>query len=117
MKASEFVSLLFEVEEVTHIAHLQSKSYSVHMALNEIYTGIVDLRDTYVESYSGKYGIITSYISTQTKEGIEPIKYLQGVAVQTEEYRLSLNDGYLQQICDDILTLIYQTLYKLINLK
>jgi len=117
MKAAEFISLLFEIEEVTHIAHLQSKSYSAHMALNEIYTGIVGLRDTYVESYQGKYGIITQYVSTPTKEGIDPIKYLQNVAQQTEDYRLTLTDGYLQQICDDILTLLYQTLYKLINLK
>jgi hypothetical protein len=113
MKVSEFASLLFEIEVVTHIAHLQTTSFAQHMALNDIYQGIVDHRDSFIESYQGKYGIITGYTTTSPKEGIDPVTYLEASGKQIEDFRLTLTCGYLQQICDDILELINSTLYKL----
>lgn len=116
MKINEFTSLLFEIEINSHIAHLQTDSYSEHKALNELYVDIVDLRDRFIESYQGKYNIITGY-KVSSKEGIEMIPYLKSCLKSIEEYRLSLEDGYLQQICDDIIELLSSTLYKLKFLK
>jgi len=61
MKIQEFASLLFDIEINSHIAHLQTDKYSDHMALNSLYVDIVDLRDRFIESYQGKYEIITGY--------------------------------------------------------
>ena len=116
MKINEFTSLLFEIEINSHIAHLQTDSYSEHKALNELYVDIVDLRDRFIESYQGKYNIITGY-KVSSKEGIEMKSYLKDCLKSIEEYRLSLEDGYLQQICDDIIELLSSTLYKLKFLK
>lgn len=116
MKIQEFVSLLFEIEVNSHIAHLQTDSYSEHKALNDLYVDIVDLRDRFIESYQGKYGIITGY-KVSSKEGIEMKSYLNDCLKSIEEYRLTLEDGYLQQISDDIIELISSTLYKLKFLK
>ena len=116
MKINEFTSLLFEIEINSHIAHLQTDSYSEHKALNELYVGIVDLKDRFIESYQGKYNIITGY-KVSSKEGIEMKSYLKDSLKSIEEYRLSLEDGYLQQICDDIIELLSSTLYKLKFLK
>jgi len=117
MEIKEFLSSLFEIEVNIHIAHLQTTSYSEHIALNEVYTGIVDLRDRFIESYQGKYGVVKGYKSFQIKEAIDPINYLKEFCSLYEKFRLTLEDGYLQQITDDILELLYSAIYKLKTLK
>ena len=52
-----------------------------------------------------------------SKEGIETKSYLKECLKSIEEFRLTLKDGYLQQICDDIIELLSSTLYKLKFLK
>lgn len=117
MNTQEFLSSLFEIEVNIHIAHLQTTSYSEHKALDEVYSGIVDLRDRFIESYQGKYGVVKGYKSFQIKEAIDPINYLKDFCISYEEFRLTLEDGYLQQITDDILELLYSSIYKLKTLK
>lgn len=117
MEIKEFLSSLFEIEVNIHIAHLQTTSYSEHIALNEVYTGIVDLRDRFIESYQGKHGVVKGYKSFQIKEAIDPINYLKEFCSLYEKFRLDLKDGYLQQITDDILELLYSAIYKLKTLK
>ncbi len=117
MEIKEFLSSLFEIEVNIHIAHLQTTNYSEHIALNEVYTGIVDLRDRFIESYQGKYGVVKGYKSFQVKEAIDPVNYLKEFCSLYEKFRLTLEDGYLQQITDDILELFYSAIYKLKTLK
>lgn len=116
MKVQEFTSLLFDIEINSHIAHLQTDKFSEHEALNNLYQEIVELRDRFIESYQGKYEIITGYKIT-LKEGVEIIPYLKECVKSIEDYRLTLEDGYLQQISDDIIELLLSTLYKLRFLK
>jgi hypothetical protein len=116
MKVQEFINLLFEIEVNAHIAHLQTTgqgSFAKHSALNTLYDDIVDLRDRFVESYQGYYEIIKGYKSIQVKEDIDFIEYLTINCDRISLYRESLDEGYLQQICDDILELINSTKYKL----
>lgn len=115
MKANEFASLLFDIETITHVAHLQTKKYSDHVALNTLYTDIVDLRDRFIESYQGKYGIIKGYEFESDPE-MDIKDYLVETVKSIEGYRNEVKDGYLQQIVDDVIELIYSTLYKLNNL-
>lgn len=117
MTVQDFSAKLFEIEVVAHIAHWQTTSYAKHMALNSLYEDIVDLRDRFIESYQGKYGIISNYSQITIKEGVDMISYIKECIKQIEEYRLTLTDGYLQQISDDIIELLASTNYKLINLK
>jgi len=113
MKVEEFASSLFELEVNMHIAHLQTSSFAAHMALNTLYQDIVEMRDSFIESYQGKYGIITKYKSFNIAEGIDPLTYLKSKITVYTDYRSTLSDGYLQQIIDDIITLITSTTYKL----
>ena len=117
MTASEFVGALFEIETTAHIAHLQTTSFAQHMALNTLYTEIVDWRDNFAESFSGKHGIIRDIPIKKEPEGQDMILYLKRKAAAFEEYEKSLKDGYLQQIVQSVNELIYSTLYKLKNLK
>lgn len=117
MTVQDFSAKLFEIEIVAHIAHWQTTSYAKHMALGSLYEDIVDLRDRFIENYQGKYGIISNYSQITIKEGVDMVSYIKECIKQIEEYRLTLTDGYLQQISDDIIELLASTNYKLINLK
>lgn len=49
---------LFQVRDQAHFLHLKTTSYAEHKALNEFYDGWLDLADSFVETYQGKYGRI-----------------------------------------------------------
>lgn len=116
MKPEEFASLLFEIEIISHIAHLQTTSYPEHIALNTLYSDIVGHRDSFIESYQGKYGIIKGY-KISVKEGVDMVTYLKGCSEIINKFRETLEDGYLQQITDDVQELLNSTIYKLKFLK
>lgn len=117
MNIQEFTSLLFEVEVNTHIMHLQTTSYAEHKALNDVYEDIVELRDRFIESYQGKYGIIKGYKSIMIYEGKDCVEYLTVCVNKVDSFRVNLSEGYLQQICDDISELLRSALYKIKFLK
>jgi len=48
----------YEVITTAHLAHLQTKSYSRHLALNEVYTTLPNMLDSLLESWQGKYGTV-----------------------------------------------------------
>lgn len=112
----DFITLLFEVEVNAHIAHLQTKSYAEHKALNELYEEIVDLRDRFAEAYQGEYGIIKGYKIIKPLETNDFLSYLSEVCNKVELFKKGLDETYLQQICDDISELLYDVKYKLKNL-
>jgi DNA-binding ferritin-like protein len=111
--------ILFEAEIQTHIIHLlaKDKSYSQHQALGEFYESLGDMNDDLVEKYQGKYSPLNGYKSIPIKDYIEPIIYLTDVLKRIEASRKSLQEGYLEQLVDNIIEQIAKTLYKLKNLK
>ena len=117
---AEMISLLLHSRTQTHTLHLQTDSFSEHMALNGYYDGIVDLVDGLVESFQGKYGIIggyTSYDIEGYKSTEATIKYLQGLCGKVEGLRDCCEDSYIQNQIDTVCELINSTLYKLRFLK
>lgn len=113
MTVQEYVSALMEIENVSHIAHLQTSSFAEHKALNELYDGIVDQFDAFVEAYQGKYGIIKGYKSFKLEEGVDMVPYLKEKMTAFDAYRNTLTEGYLQQMVDNTQELLSSTLYKL----
>ena len=96
-----------------HILHLQTKSYAEHKALETLYTEIGDLVDGYVEAYQGKYGIIEGYPDNY-KLPQPAIEYVVGLSAYLAECRPYLpQDTELQNILDEIASLLDSTLYKL----
>lgn len=114
MTTQEFISLLFCVVETTHKAHWQTNCHSTHLALDDIYKGIPELQDRFVESYQGKYGILYNIPKTEEPEGQDMVDYITKVCKSIEDdYYESIKEGFLKQITDDILELLYSNLYKL----
>lgn len=116
----EMISLLLHSRNQIHILHLQTKSYAEHKALNEYYDGIIDLVDGLVESYQGKYNILTGYKSYDISDYKSPestINYLKELYVKVEKLRKCCDDSYIQNQIDNVCDLINSTLYKLRFLK
>lgn len=113
---SKMVSEILTSRNQVHIFHLQTKSFAEHKALNDYYDGIGDLFDGLVESYQGKYGIISDYSCggvVQYKSNKDTIKYFEDLVKNIEKFRKSVNDSYLENQIDTIVELIYSTIYKL----
>lgn len=123
-KVNTFISQLFTAYVQTHTFHLQVKgksSFAIHRALNGLYESIPGFIDEIVESYQGKYGIITDYkvnnISNFTDK-LQIITYLKNLHLFIDNNREKLfQDSDILNVIDEIKTAIKQTLYKLENLE
>ena len=115
---AKFVSTLLASRDQAHVFHLQTRSYAVHKALNEYYDDVVDLIDEFVESYQGRYGILTglkppaSFIETDSTEDV--VKYFVALNDFVDRSRDKLpDDGFIMNQVDEVSQLINSTLYKL----
>jgi hypothetical protein len=119
---ASFISTLFSSRTQAHIFHLQVTgpgSFAAHSALNSYYDGIIGLADGLVESFQGRYGIITGYKGEgQWIENTSDIvKYFEALCMYVEKNRVSLvQDSYIQNQVDEVVALIESTKYKLVNL-
>ena len=117
----QFVSTLLASRTQAHIFHLQTPSFAAHKALNKFYDEIVGITDGLVESYQGKYGIITGYsnVALQEYQSCEAIiVFFETLCMYVEKSRqLICQDSYIQNQIDEIIALIKSTIYKLRFLK
>ena len=116
----DMVATLLHSQTQVHIFHLQTKTYSEHKALQNYYEGIDGLVDGIVESYQGKYEIITGYKTIKTvdyKSTEQVISYFKELDENIEKNRTSVKESYIQNQIDTVQELIYSTLYKLRFLK
>ena len=105
---------------VTHIKHLQTKSFSEHMALGSFYPEIIELVDSLIEAWQGKNGqIVDGYeLPESNYADLTPLQYLQYLSNEIAEDRALLgDDSELQNITDEICQLVDSTMYKLRFLK
>lgn len=119
---ASFISTFFASRTQAHIFHLQVKgpgAYAAHIALQGYYEGILPLIDALVESFQGRYGIITGYKGEgQWIENNDVIKYFEALCMYVEKNRTSLpQDSYIQNQIDTFVELIESTKYKLVNLQ
>lgn len=120
----DLFSKLFEVRQVVHEYHLQVKgdgSYAAHVALNDLYDGVLSFTDELIEVYQGQYGIVEEYkpIDNSASKSKDKISYLEELTIFIKESRksISVEDTHLHNIIDEIVAIVYKTLYKLKNLK
>lgn len=114
------VSRLLDSQRQTHIFHLQTKSFAEHKALQDYYDAIGGLVDGIVESYQGKYGILTGWKSVGTQEyqsSEQVISYLKALGDEVSKVFSIVKDTYIQNQLDEVTALINSTLYKLRFLK
>ena len=121
----QLASLLLHSRTQAHSFHLGVKgvgAFSAHSALQLYYLNIAGLVDGLVEAYQGQYGLIKlqPVSGLDTNNDIKNIityfdKLLAAVAKLREDKKLQMS--WLQNDIDTIVTLLYQTKYKLVNLQ
>lgn len=112
-----FANALFHSVVQIHIYHLQTKSFSRHKSLENFYKKIDKLLDTYIETFQGKYGILTKYTATDYDNNPSNcILYLQKLININNSTIIGPRDIDLDNIKAEINELINRTIYKLVNL-
>lgn len=119
MKASsvnEFLGTLLQSVTDAHTMHLATKKFSTHKALNDYYDDAPDVVDELIESMQGVDGEIE--LKPLTIPTDDPIKYFE----ELRELAVSgksefIDDDEIASNCDNVISLIDQTLYKLKELK
>ena len=116
MSCEKFIGQLFLSRDVAHSVHLNTRSYAKHKALNEFYTEVVELADTFAEAYQGKYGLIGPISLQSAAKTNNVVEFLEDMAqtIMDERYDVVEKECTpLQNIIDEILALFYNTLYML----
>ena len=116
MKACDFVGLLFLARDVTHSVHLNTRSYSKHVALNIFYDRIIGAADDFAEAYQGRHGLLGPITLQSAKKTSNVIEFLEDSLKQIEANRYKIcdeSDSSLQQLIDNIIEIYLRTLYKL----
>lgn len=119
----EMISKLLHSKTQTHIFHLSVKgsgSYATHKALQNYYEAIDGVVDGLVESYQGKYGLITDYTTSDLKSYTsvnDVINYFEDLNDMVESNRSCCDDSFIQNQIDTVQELIFSTVYKLKFLK
>jgi hypothetical protein len=114
--AADFVGTLFLARDVAHSVHLNTRSFSKHMALNTFYDSIIDHADAFAEAYQGRHGLIGPISLMTAKKTTNIIEFLESSLADVEEMRYKVakkEDTSLQQLIDNIVELYLTTLYKL----
>lgn len=120
----QLASILLHSRTQAHTFHWAVKgpgSFSAHLALGTYYDSIGGLLDGLVEAYQGEFGLI----KPQPVNGLDTnsdikniIAYFDKVIAAVEKLRKDekLQRSWLQNDIDTVVTLLYQTRYKLVNL-
>ena len=121
----QLASLLLHSRTQTHSFHLGQRgvgSLSAHLALGAYYDTIGGIVDGLVEAYQGQYGLIKlqPVSGLDTNNDIKNIisyldKLIAAVAKLRKDEKLQMS--WLQNDIDTIVTLLYSTKYKLVNLQ
>ena len=116
MKCADFVGTLFLARDVAHSVHLNTRSFSKHMALNSFYDEVIELADKFAEAYQGRHGLIGPISLMSAKKTANIIEFLEDSLADIEKMRYEVvekTDTALQNIIDEIVGLYLSTLYKL----
>ena len=116
----DMICHLLHSQTQVHIFHLQTKSYAEHKALQGYYEGIDGLVDGIIESYQGKYDLITQYNSVKNedyKSNEQVIKYFKALDTMIDKNRKEVKESFIQNQIDTVQELINSTVYKLRFLK
>jgi hypothetical protein len=112
--ANRFVGMLMNSRNQAHAFHLTTESFAEHKALENYYNAIVPLLDQWAEAYMGKYGRLVR-VKFNRRFMTDPTKakaYFKSLLARIRALKVP-RDSYLDNIRDEIIGLIRQTIYML----
>lgn len=116
--AAEFVARAFAARTAAHLAHLKSRSYAAHMALEGFYEDIIDVADRFCEVYQGLFDLIPEYPEVPVPAQ-DPLMFLADFTDWVRDNRAACAQGEtsLQNILDEAIAVTARAIYKLRFLK
>lgn len=111
-KHTYVVSMLFNARTNAHIAHLQTKSYARHMALNDFYEEVIDIADKFAEASQASGKLLSGYSLGELNTG-DIVSFLEKQYNDLLGCKKDFTEGHLLQLIDDATELYATTLYKL----
>jgi hypothetical protein len=116
MNHAAFIARSLALRTAAHLLHLSSTSYAQHMALDEFYTGLVPLVDSYAEVAMGLNARITTFPPVSPPSGDAATLMDQYLVLIKAELAAETSES-LKNLLAGIEELTARTLYKLENLK
>lgn len=110
-KHAEFLGKLLHSRNVTHLIHLNTTSYAKHKALDTYYNELLELFDDLAETSFGSIGRQDIIVPEARLEDID--SHLQSLKIYIEGTRNIFIGSHLQNIIDEIVSLIDHTIYLL----
>jgi len=110
MTPSKFIGALFQSRDMMHIAHLQTTSFAEHKALNAYYDSILDLTDSFTEKYFGRNKRV-EFVIPEAKN-MDAVAHMRDMEKMIEAERSNYSSD-LQNIMDEMLGLVHETMYLL----
>lgn len=121
----KLISTLMASRDQAHVFHWQTTgpgSFAAHLALATYYEAIPDMIDALVETYQGKYGILTGFEPAERFDDYNSamaVKYFKGLSIFVDRSykKIPTDDTNIINQLDAFKDLIYTTIYKLENLQ
>lgn len=110
----EFIKKMLEAQTVLQLAHWQSKKFSDHEALGELYAEIQSITDKFVECYLGVFDSEEAFKKPVEKS----ISYIEEQLAWINKHRDSItkDSSSLENLIDEMALAQMRALYKLKNL-
>ena len=110
-----FLGELFMYRNLIHLAHLNTQSYATHVALNDLYEGLLEHIDTLVETAQTETILNISIPGCNSSEA--NVSCANSLLDCVRSKRYVFPHSFQQNICDEIEELTSKTIYKLKFLK
>lgn len=116
----ELISKLLLARNVAHMWHWKVRSFSLHLALGELYDNILSLTDELMEMYMGAYGtdahIDIDPVNTFSDQ--DPIEFIRELHMYLKLAKETIpQDGFLINKYEELQGVVSQTKYKMENLR
>jgi hypothetical protein len=114
--AGEYVAVLFLGRDLAHRAHLRTRSYAEHVALQEFYENIIPLADAFAEAYQGRFNELLDIplIDNEFEGEIADILDQQMALIEDNREEIApRTETALHNLVDEAVALYQSTLYKL----
>lgn len=115
MDFATLIQKLFEARQVAHNAHLATRSYAGHKAMNEFYDGILGIADELAEVIQGEFGLLNLNAPMNVPANVDFVAYLKELCAMLKASGQMIPgiQSYHLNLIDNALALSYKTLYLL----
>ena len=114
---ADIIGVMFMSRTYAHMAHLKTRSFAQHKALNGFYDAIVGLSDSLAEASQGEWGKLDIPFITIEGSVKDPAGTLEGLINRIKKLAMSCNKPYLENIVQEIEAMYKSTLYLLKELE